>query len=155
MEWNGTQIVNEITVNKIKLLIGNNEIIIIPRSKEENVLYIEFYFILRYVLELVKEKPMLTYGIFLNKYLQIERKKCKQELLENLNPFNYIFLLEGDNPDSYYTNKREVDDFYGVEFRYSISVKEMDWEKERYNIYLYIKENSKNFEKFEHFRNKL
>lgn len=141
MDWHGLVITKEFSINEIKVLIGEKEIVLIAKTSDKNTLYIELFAVFTYFLQKFNSRPLNIYGLFLNRYLQLIRKKFKENNLNYLNLENYIALLDWENLDTYYTDKREVESFYGIELRFEKPFNDINWDEEWLQIHRYIKKN--------------
>ncbi len=61
---------------------------------------------------------LCAFGAFLNKDFTLIKKKIKTDFLYSLREEDFLSLLEGDNPDSYYENKYIAAKFVGIELRF-------------------------------------
>jgi hypothetical protein len=118
MKWFGIDVKNEITVNNIKLLMGDNEFILLYTPDTEKKDHENFFHFLKYILTNKTGKIHSSYGIFYSNFYEMIRKKIKPEILVDFNEEKFIFLLDGINIDAYYENSRESEGFWGVEIRY-------------------------------------
>jgi hypothetical protein len=99
------------------VLLADKAIIIISRDIDSPLGSIEFYATLLYFL-----KKGLTfshaYALFQDPYSDLRRKKIRSNFLSNVEYYNIISFLEGDNLEAYYQNRHEIELFFGIELRF-------------------------------------
>lgn len=139
MNWFGIDITEELTINHLKLLISENTIIIVLKNQEDNSTYTEFFLLLNYISSLIKQEISFVFGLFIDPNYSLIRKKLKQEKkFLNIDLQEFLSLLEGDNKDSYYTNKLVTENFLGLEIRFKQNLSLIDWDEEWINIQKFI-----------------
>lgn len=115
MDWYGSKIEHEINIEGISIKIGKNRIIILLENKESASHLFNFYVSIVYFKKKVEVKNI--FGIFIDYFSDLKKKKLKNEFLERISHSNLIYLLEGGNIEAYYENNIKTSEFQGIEFR--------------------------------------
>ena len=98
----------------MKILIGEKSLIILSKDISNPSNYIEFYAGISYFLK-QNLKFSSIFGLFLDPYSDLLRKKLRMEFITELNHTNFISLLEGNNLEAYYSYTTKSNDLLGIE----------------------------------------
>lgn len=113
----GITIKGRLSFKNIKIVFGENEVIILPTLEKEKFAFINFYTCLIHFFK-KNHKIKTIFGLFSNGYLSFTRIKLKDDFIEKLNHETLISLLEHNNLEAYYGEDRWGGEFYGIEIRY-------------------------------------
>lgn len=119
----------------MNLLIGEDTLALLPSANNNNNSISEFYLGFKELMNIKDFKYKSVFGIFYDENFFTIKKKMKLNFADNISLYNFIFILEGDNSDAYYTNKHETNKLIGIEIRFDKSLnKDYNWEEEARQI---------------------
>jgi hypothetical protein len=115
LKWYGSNVENEINFEGVSIRIGPNRIVILLNNRENPNHLFNFYISIIYFNKLVKIDSI--FGIFVDYFSDLKKKRLKESFLQNISHSNLIYLLEGGNIEAYYENNVKTSEFQGIEFR--------------------------------------
>lgn len=119
-QWKGLAILNKFNTKNLKILLGEQEIIILIKHFNDKDIIIDLFLTLIFFLKLICLK--ISFSLFLDIDMNFKRKKIKDEIiLQTLNSIhqieNFLSLIESSNQDVYYEFNSNIDEFIGIELR--------------------------------------
>lgn len=131
MNWYGIKVKTTLKFLKLKVKAGEGEIVILQNELEGRTSLLDFFLVYKEFSKLEENEVKSVFGVFEDVNGFVIKKKLKPEFEGKVSLENFIYILEGDNSDAYYTNKHISEKFIGVEIRFKDEINQaINWEDE-------------------------